>query len=295
MKKQEFLADTAGTFQLYVYEGNQKVVPTGATITVYSPFTADDIISAQAMTVDSDGLLNYALTTTHNADIEDNFQATISYVVGGVTFQATAFYDVVYFILASVITDDDVVQELPQITEKGYTEYGTATSGSTTTIVDLNLSRYPNDYFNGGLAESFTQGEKRLITDFASSTGTITVEAFSGAVVTDKFMLRRSYTREIERALDKIRDRIRKKGLKHNLILDGSDLRSVHLYQTIAEICKSFVVARDDVWWNFMEKFDEMADAEFRDFKFKYDNDEGGVLDSSEEEQEAFNVKLGRS
>lgn len=57
----------------------------------------------------------------------------------------------------------------------------TATGGSTTTIVDSKLSRYPDDHFNGTqvyiktAGSAAPQGETAWVTDFASATGTLTV------------------------------------------------------------------------------------------------------------------------
>ena len=61
---------------------------------------------------------------------------------------------------------------------------GTADSGGTTTIVDADLSRYANDYFNGaqayivtdaGGASAAPEGETSWVSDFVSSTGTLTI------------------------------------------------------------------------------------------------------------------------
>jgi hypothetical protein len=201
MSRQKFIVDTASTFQTYVYEDNRKVVPTSATITVNKPNSTEDLITAQSMSVGSDGLLSYALTVGNNDTLDKGYQAVISYVVSAVTYTATLYYDVVNQPLQSMITDNDLVNELPQIAENGYREWGDATSGSTTTIVDLELQRYSDDYWTGGLAVDLDNEEKREITDFVSSTGTVTTTAFANAISTNKYMLIRSYTREIEQAL----------------------------------------------------------------------------------------------
>jgi hypothetical protein len=77
----------------------------------------------------------------------------------------------------------------------------TATSGSTTTVVDTSLgTTYPDDAFNGMhlVLRPFTgTAEVRTITDYVASTNTITVApAFaSGAVVTNTY---RIYENEVE-------------------------------------------------------------------------------------------------
>jgi hypothetical protein len=71
---------------------------------------------------------------------------------------------------------------------------GTATGGSTTTIVDTVARTEADDYWNGGTAliiydaggeNAAPQGEYRIISDFANSTKTVTVSpAFSAAPAT---------------------------------------------------------------------------------------------------------------
>ena len=56
--RQQFLVDTAETFQTYVYENNRKIVPASATLTVYKPGSTDKFINAAVMTIGSDGLLS---------------------------------------------------------------------------------------------------------------------------------------------------------------------------------------------------------------------------------------------
>lgn len=65
---------------------------------------------------------------------------------------------------------------------------GTATSGSTTTLVDSAIAgAYDDDFFNGGSINIHSGTNKaisRLITDFVGSTGTFTVSAFPQAIDT---------------------------------------------------------------------------------------------------------------
>src|SRR3990170_3078359 len=177
--RQQFLVDTAEVCNAYVYENNRKVVPASATLTVYKPGSTDKLINAAAMTIGSDGLLSYSLTATHNDLANENYKAIISYVYNATTYTITLFYDVVNSKLIKVITDDDIVNELPQLKDNGWRVHGTADSGSTTTLIDAELKRYEDDYFTGGLAYSLTKDETREITDFVSSSGTVMTTAFS--------------------------------------------------------------------------------------------------------------------
>lgn len=292
--RQQFLLDTAETFQAYVYENNRKLVPDSAIITVTSPGGDTAIVSAQAMTVQADGRLDYDLTADSNDTADDNYKAIIAYVSGGTTFTITLFYDVVISKLVKVITDEDIVAELPQLRDNGWRVFGTSESGSTTTIIDADLVQFSDDYFTGGLAYSITQDETREITDFVSSTGTVTTIAFGSSAETDKYVLTQAYTKEIQRAFEKIEDLLIRKGRRPHLILDPQDLREVHIIMSVTEICKGLVRGdTDGVWWDFMTKYDKLGFSMFNSITFKYDESEDGVI-SDEEEEGGFTRRLGR-
>ena len=283
--RQQFLADTAGTFQAYVYENNRKVVPSSATLTVYKPGDSTALISGAAMTIGSDGLLSYALTATHNDLADENYKAVISYVYNAVTYSITLFYDVVNSKLVKVITDEDIINELPQLKDNGWRVHGTADSGSTTTLVDAELKRYEDDYFTGGLAYSLTRDETREITDFVGSTGTVTTAAFTGAIATDKYILTRSFTKEIQRAFEKIDELLYRSGKRAHLILDPYDLREVHILYAVAEVCKGLTSAggSDTFWWQMWKDYEAKAYAIFKSLHFKYDESNDGYVTGSEE------------
>ena len=289
--RQQFLVDTAETFRSYVYENNRKVVPTSATLTVYNPGSSDKLINAAAMTIGSDGLLSYALTATHNDLAAENYKAVISYVYNAVTYSITLFYDIVNSKLVKVITDDDIVNELPQLKDNGWRVHGTADSGSATTLIDAELKRYEDDYFTGGLAHSLTKDEAREITDFVSSTGTVTTAAFSSAIATDKYVLTRSFTKEIQRAFEKIDELLYRSGKRAHLILDPYDLREVHICYAVAEICKGLTVTGEATfWWQMWKDYEAKAYAIFKSLQFKYDESQDGYIAGSEE-----GVRLNRT
>ena len=295
--RQQFLVDIADTFKTYIYEDNRKAVPSSATFTVYKPGTDTKLIDSQAMTVGSDGLLSYALTATHNDVADENYKAVIAYVLSSTTYYATLFYDIVNSKLVSVVTDEDIINELPQLKDYGWRVHGTADSGSTTTIVDAELKRYADDYFTGGLAHSLTKDEIREIADFSSSTGTVTVAAaFNSAISADKYLMTRSFTKEIQRAFEKIDDYLRRKGRRSHLILDPYDLREPHLLWAVAEVCKGLVSIGPGgtLWWEFMERYDKRGYTTLESMSFKYDESEDGYI-SGAEESKRLNRTLGRS
>ena len=282
--KQQFLEDLADTFYQDVYLNNRQIVPSSATITIYKPGSSEKLVDGEAMSVAGSGRLSYSLTTTHTETADLNYKVEISYVYGSITYPIVVFFDVVKVRLNKVITDQDLVDELPQLKENGWKVHGQADSGSTTTLVDADLTRYPDDYFTGGLAHSIDRDETREIEDFVSATGTVTVTAYSGAIATDKYILTQPYTREINRAFDELWADLEKEGLKPHLILDSHDLKSAHIPYTIRNICRG--LSRDGegtFWWEMWQDYKKTAYHAFKALNFKYDDDEDGYIVGTEE------------
>lgn len=282
--KQQFLVDIADTFRAYVYENNRTVVPTSATIAVYTPgSTTATVVSTAAMTIAADGLLSYALTSTHNDVANENYKAVVAYVVSATTYYATFFYDVVISKLGIVITDEDVVNELPQLKDNGYVVHGVVESGAATTIVDAELKRYADDYFTGGLATNLTNDETREITDFVASSGTVTVATMTANATGNKYMLKRSFTKEITRAFEKLEDMLNQTGRRAHLVLDAYDLREVHILMSVAEICKSFVAESNNLWWELWQSYEKKVSEAYKNLNLKYDESDDGAISDAEE------------
>ena len=292
--KSQFLADTSDTFKTYVYEHNRKVVPTSATLTVYKPGSETKLIDGVSMSIAGDGLLSYELTVSDNTEAGLNYKTVIAYVHGGTTHTITLFYDVVLSRLVKVVTDEDVIAELPQLKDNGWRVHGSAESGSTTTIVDAELGRYDDDYFTGGLAYSIDKDETREITDFDSSTATVTTSAFSSAISTDKYVLARSFSREIGRAFEKVEEKLIRLGKRPHLILDPYDLREVHIQHSVAEICKGLVGEEGGLWWGLWNEYEKRAEETFKSINFKYDESEDGYIAGVEVSSRVNVVKAGR-
>jgi hypothetical protein len=282
--KQQFIVNCADTFKARIYEMNRGIVPASAALTVYKPGGGALLVDALPMTVLSDGTLTYGLSAGENAVAGINYKAVITYVYGSRTDYATFFYDVVNSRLAKVITDEDIIAELPQIKDNGWRVRGAADGGSATTIVDAELKRYEDDYFTGGLAHSLDKDEVREITGFASATGTATVTSFSSAVAAgERYLLMRSYSREIQRAFEKIEELLNRTGRRAHLVLDPHDLREVHIHYSVAEVCKGLVTDADGVWWGLWKDYEKKAEEAFRGINFKYDSSEEGYISAGEE------------
>jgi hypothetical protein len=292
--KQQFLKDGIGTIKVYAFKDNLPIVPSSAIITIYKPGTTIEFINSQPMTIASDGLLSYNLTAEDNKTLDDHYKVVITYTFEGEDYPRILFYDVVNSLLYIVISDEDLINEMPSIAKKGWKTTGQATSGSSTTIVDEELTKFENDYFTGGTAYSVEKDESRIITDFAKSTGTLTTEAFGSAIATDKYVLTRSFTKEIQRAFEKIEDLLVRAGKRPQLVMDSFEIREVHIYLAVSEVCKGLAGDTDSLWYEWYKEYQKTGLAIFKALNLKYDDNEDGTISPVEETKKFSRKLIGR-
>lgn len=293
--KQQFIKGTADSFKTYIYENNRKVVPASATITVYKPGGDAMLADGGVMAIAADGLLSYALGAFENSEAGENYKAVVTYIHGSKSWYITLFYDVVNARLTSVITDDDICAELPQLKDNGWKVRGAAASGSATIIVDPGLKRYEDDYFTGGLAYSAAKDETREVTGFASATGTVTTVDFSSPVVAgEMYTLTRSYSREIQRAFEKMEDMFVRLGKRPHLVLDPYDLREAHILLSVAEVTRGMSTGSGDFWWEMWKEYETRAALAFGSINFKYDSTGDGYIAAGEQGANFKNIRTGR-
>ncbi len=113
-------------------------------------------------------------------------------------------------------------------------------------------------------------------------------------MTTDKYILSRSFTREIQRAFEKIEDRLVSLGRRPHLILDPYDLREVHICYSIAEICKGLATESGGFWWEVWKEYEKKADERFSAINFKYDESGDGYIAGSESVNTFNIVEAGR-
>jgi hypothetical protein len=293
MTRQQMLINASELMRTHIYRENRKIVPSSAAITVYRPGGDSVLVNNQPMNIAADGLLSYELSAGDNAIAAENYRVVIEYVYNTAPYRLTLFYDVVCSKLHKVVVDEDIVNELPQIRDNGWKFRGVAASGSATTITDPELARFPDDYFTGGVALSLDKNEEREITGFSSSTGTVATRPFGSAVTTDRYVLTRSFSIEIQRAFEKLEAWIVAMGKRPHLILDSSDLREVHILLSVAEVAKGLVTTQGGVWWELMLKYEKSGRDAFNALKFKYDSTVDGYLAGSESDRR-FIKRSGR-
>jgi len=293
--KQQFLFNTAGRFQTYIFENNRKLVPSEAWITIYAPGGAV-LADRAAMDIAGDGLLGYDLSEDDNSFAALNYKAALEYHYDSTAHYATLFYDVVRSRLTKVVTDDDLASELPQLRDSGWSVAGVAEDGSETAIVDSELKRYCDNYFTGGLASLPVIGEKREITGFIQSTGTVSTAPFTAPVLSgDSYILTRSFARETQRAFEKLEERLQRQGRRPHLVLDPYDTRESHIYLSVAEACKGLSAESKGLWWELWKEYERKAEEALSNLVLKYDSSTDGFISGDEDSGGVRVLKPGRS
>lgn len=292
--KQQFIKGASDTFKTYFYENNRRLTPSSARITIYKPASTDKLVDDAAMGVGTDGCVSLTLTAAQNGALGCDYKALISCVHDSLTLFATVFYDVVNSRLGAIITDEEIAAELPQLSYNGWRVRGAAEAGTTTSLVDSELKRYEDDYFTGGLAASLDKDEIREITGFISATGTVSTTAFSTAIATDRYILTRSYSKEIQRAFEKMEDALARSGNRAHLVLDSHDLRETHIYYSVAEVCKGLSARHDDIWWALWKEYEKKAEESFISLNFKYDKTADGYISTGESDAQTGVARTAR-
>jgi hypothetical protein len=299
--KQSFLEDKTDTIRLTIYSNNRPIVPTTAYITLYKPGSDTALQARVAVTaIDATtGEMTYSLTATHTATNDLNFKAVWEYVSGGVTYYENQLFDVVKSKLAIPITDDDLFNELPSLRKANVQATGTATAGTTGTLVDTTRRKEASDYWMGGklvILAGTDAGQERDITGFTQSTSTLTVDpAFSSAIdTTSIYKVTKSFATQIQQAFDKLETMLYNKGKRQDLILESSQIAFPLVYLVLESICRDLSDDEGDKWDRLSKVYADKFDKSFNSMTLEYDEDETGAITEDEESHKAGEIRVGR-
>lgn len=298
--KQELLKDQSGTLYFTPYVDNLASVASSATVTVQKPDDTD-VVTSQSCTINSTtGEISYTLTSGNLNELGENWKADFTYTIGGVTYYQTILFDVVLHKLAITVVDSDIYKEQSEFREKGESVTGTVTSATSTTLVDNNLKVYLDNHWNGSevTAQNPSTGaeQTRQVTDFAQSTGTLTVSPAwtSTPDSTYQYIIRRGYQKKIETAFEEMMFDIRSKGYRPALILESSELHVPNVKKTLALICRDMIQAPEDKYDMLAKHYEEQYKGYMDRLVLQYDTDESGTIEGSERNKDISNYRLKR-
>jgi hypothetical protein len=299
--KQEILKDIAGVISFTPYINNQPAIATSATLTIKRPGGETLVASTSASVNSTTGLISYSISAGNTATLGENYKADWVYIVSGSNYYQTTLFDIVRCKLSIPIIDQDLLDEQVDILTKNENFSGAVDSATSTTIVDADLKNYADDYWNGGTITAVNPAaggatQVRNITDFVSSSGTVTVGVAWGTTPdsTYKFTVRRGFQKKICRAFEEVCYEIHSRGNRPALILESSELFIPMVKKSLALICKDYMKEPGDKWDILSQKYE----AEYQNYMSKlvlqYDTDESGYISGSEKDKNMGNVRLRR-
>lgn len=297
--KQEFLKAKTGTIRISTYINNVQQVPSSGTIVLKDP-SGTTIQASTAVTVAGSGEMTYNLTTTHTATLGLNYVAEWTYILAGVTYYETQLFDVVLSRLSIPIIDDDLYNELESLRKSAIQEQGTATSATTSTLVDTANLKQSDDYWNGGKVEILAGtgvNQVRDISDFTQSTSTLIVSPnwVTTPDSTSVYRVIKSFSKVIEQSFVKLCTMIYNKGQRDELILESSQLKIPMIYLTIHFIALDLMSEENDKWSRIADKYWDLFQVSFDTLRLEYDKDESGTITGEEEQVSLSTINIFRS
>lgn len=298
--KQQFLTDIADTIRVTAYNKNIAIVPSSATIILYKPDGAILQASASATVNSTTGEMTYSLTTTHTDVADLNYKAVWAYVSSGTTYYITQLFDVVKTILAIPITDDDLFNELDSLRQTNEQQTGTATSATTSTLLDTARRKESDNYWKGGIIKTIAgtgPNQQRDITSSTQSSGTIAVSPnwTTTPDSTTTYQIIRSFYYKIEESFKELESMLYNKGLRHQLILESSQIELPLKYLTLHKLCLDNMDEENDKWDRLAKIYIDKFEKAFTTIKLEYDDDDSGSIQGDEEQSSANSAWIGRA
>lgn len=299
MANLEIREDSSYTFTFSRTVDNALKGMTSASLLIYDS-SGSVYQSSTAMTVSSNvatKAINFATDPTGLTYSKDrNYKVEYRVVWADTTVEYFAqFFDIVMYPFANLVTDQDLMDENRMIENGIQEEGGTASSGSTTTLVDLNRIE-SDDFWNGGKlfilpTDDTGKISEHTVTDFVKSTGTLTfTPALSGGVTTQSYTLRRSYQAQINQAGNIVRDDIAAQGKKAYLMVDSTQVNRLIVCKCLERYFQQIRKADGDQYDLQFKYYKEEYDKLFNSIPLLYDTDEDGSISTTEGTPSSFNI-----
>ena len=90
-----------------------------------------------------------------------------------------------------------------------------------------------------------------------------------------------TYTTQIEKAFTDIKRKLKERGRRPSMLIDGTQIKDLIICHTLELIFFDFAKSTEDIWWNRYLKRAEQFTADFGNLRIVYDSDDDGVIDSA--------------
>lgn len=249
------------TFDLLVSLDDRPLGLASGTITITKSGTK--YVNASAVTIgdgpeasSSNRITFVWAAAAHPADPVDGVTVVIDYAIAaGGTKRHRLVLDVVLVVPWHTVTEADLFLLAPELRDNRAlgVEDGTATGGSTATLVDSRLTQFPDGYFDGGEVEILSgdnEGQFREIHKSVRSTGTVNLVAdapLDNAIVAgDEYRVRQSWGALVDEAWQELRGKLRTIRWGYYKLADPADLHRPLVWSAMAYAFEA--IGTEDSW-----------------------------------------------
>jgi hypothetical protein len=276
----EVKVDSTHTFTYTKVEKNTAVSISTATIAI-TDAAGKEILAATGMTI-SGNVATYNWDST-GQDIGSNY--IVNYVIDSECINR--FFDIYYYPFLNKVVDSDLFALDDYIKKDKWEVSGSASSGSTSTLIDLNLGE-TDDYYNGGVLEIMrpSGSDVRTITDYDAASGKITFSPVVTSAVADGtgYAARKSYQDLIDEAGELVQERFAQMEKRAYLLIDHSQIKKPIVFQALELFYVNKRKEPQDEWDLKMQYYTQKLETYFETTIWKYDANMSGDLDYSSEE-----------
>lgn len=288
----EIQKDSTYTFTIFKENQNTSVIPSTALITI-TDSAGTQLLASTAMTINATtGVCTYAWDST---GVATGLNYIVKYNLDSDN-TITRLFDIYLYPFTNLVTDDDLLLEYEDIKTGAWEASNTSQSGSTSTLVDNN--RYEDDnYWKGGIIEIYQDNKSyvRQVISFVSSTNTITFSpVLDVAILTDKYIIRKSYQSQITYAGNKVCLDYKKINKRASLIIDSNTVKYLIIYKFFSEFFFKLIKSSEDEYSIKYDYYSNKYKTEFESLSLVYDADGDSVIDDGEENEKIGQIKWYR-
>lgn len=293
----EIRIDADHTFEYTQYDQGLTVTPSSASALVFDN-GGNQLASITGIIADD--TMSFTFLAADNGLLAQNFKIVMNYTANSEGQEVVFLFDVVNYPMQNSIIDEDLFSYIKELRSVKRVSKKSSSAGTTTTLIDSTLTIDTRDWKGGRgqlLPTDADPFEFRCI-QYAESTGTITFEpAFNTTTIAElSYILRESFTEQIERGFDYVLGNVRSKvGIASNYI-DNNSFNLLTVYRTLYMICLNKIEIEGDKWDVRKIEYDKLFDREMSKFNQAYDeNGDGNISDSENLNRPSFgNIKLTR-
>jgi len=296
--QKEIRVATEVTFEKVFKDKNVNIVPDSATISIWNN-TGSELVTDEAMTVSSEGVLTYTLADDVIEEVGKNFKGEIKAVlIGEDDLYESFLFDAVKSPIINILDDDTLFTLLPMLADTMQFSSDFSADGTVNTFIDQKNTK-DDDFWKGGRVTIYTPNAAFSEVDVLSNvkaTKTVTFEPDldSATVSGTPYRIRASFQDQIDIAFDIMRRDVRNNRESLSRFIDSEEFKLPHAYKALELICLSKARGEesDFAYWHnyYAAQYEEFL----KDYTDAYDADDNGNISDDEARVSTRNTDVHR-